>query len=126
MEKHTHEGLKTIVRDIVEGKIYTSRVTPANIIPMVWMPLALMEKKDIDELVAYVGETGFLYEYYKKSLYRNINGHPIFVSFRYVSPEEAKWIDERHEAVQTALGATLESPEAVPAVPKDKNSPEMP
>ena len=123
---HTIAELKKLVRDIVEGQVYTSRVTPTENLTMVWMPVLCMEKEAYEELREKLGAKGFMYEYLNKSLPRSINGCPIFPSFSYVTSEEAEWIDERYEAVQKALGATLEDPEAVPAVPEDKNSPEMP
>lgn len=81
--------LKQLAIDIYDQKVFTSNHIgkhEANMISMVFMPLALgagFSKEEID-----AGKVGMLYEYYDKAAPKGINGLPIFYSFHYISVEE--------------------------------------
>ncbi len=76
------DKLREFVDDFVSNRIFTSahlRDTEADLLPMIFMPLALgcFSKVQPDSLK----QIGILYEYYEKAGPRSLNGKPIFMSF---------------------------------------------
>jgi len=136
----TDEELKKISMDLYNGKIYTDRHCPKDIIS-VFMPLVFMgpksptppkhpndnikiddkrdntlydllqrksdeikykkdiilyeqEKKDYDK---YLESIGLVYEYISEAGPMCINGHPIFMSIRFLNIEDTKKMFDYHD-----------------------------
>jgi hypothetical protein len=87
----SREDLKKIAIDFADGKIFTSDLLPdMNLLPQVFVPIALNCFKDIPEEDIKKGKLWVIYEYYDKAGPRSINGYPIFFSLNYLSKEEAE------------------------------------
>lgn len=73
----SEEKLREFVLGVLDGSLYTSRdVKDQNILPMVFLPLALGGLKDFTKEMCK--EVGGFYARMSTSLPRSINGHPIF------------------------------------------------
>lgn len=82
LPKLSDEKLREFVDDYVSGRIFTTahlRDSEADMIPMIFMPLALgcFSKVQPDTL----SQIGVIYEYYERAGRLNVNGKPTFFSF---------------------------------------------
>lgn len=85
----TREELKQLALDIIENKVYIDRYieNPRNL-PMVFMVLGLMDKKQLEEFQNM--KPVMVYEYLDKAGPRSINGMPNFFSFQFLTEEEGE------------------------------------
>ena len=98
MEK-TEKDLKQIAMDLFDGKIFSDRhisENEAHMIGNVFMPIALGAFKDTPE--EELKNIGMIYEYLSEAGPRSINGMPMFMSFRYLTKDEAKDMFVHYEA----------------------------
>ena len=85
--------LKQLAIDLAEGKVFSSswilekypEEEHARITKMVFMPLAFMEKKEVEE---YFKDCAMIYEYLHKAGPRSVNGLPMFMSMGKITREE--------------------------------------
>ena len=83
----TDEQIKQLIMDVVGGRVFCDFMIPegqTNTLAMVFMPLALMERKDGLRLME-VDEASMVYEYLEKAGPRSINGMPGFFSFQFLN-----------------------------------------
>lgn len=83
--------LKQLAIDIHEGLVFHDRMLsykgePHSMVMSVFMPLALMNKDVLDELIA--AKPVLFYEYYSEAGPRSVNGCPMFATVRYLNQEE--------------------------------------
>lgn len=101
----TDDELKQIAKDIVGGLVFTDRHIPPDerqaMLPMVFMPLMLADKKTIDQMKR--DKIATIYEYYSKASPRGINGYPVFFSLSMLDDDEAKKVWEYHDKMQAAI-----------------------
>lgn len=98
----TEEEIKKLADDMYRGLIFTDRhVQNHDDVPRVFMPLALLEKEQIEELKA--GDPGMIYEYMDKAGPMSINGMPMFWSFRFLNQEDAKKVMEKYLQIKEAI-----------------------
>jgi len=86
----TDEELKEFVLGVVDGKIFTSRHIPINVLEkmlhLIFMPLGLgglkeVSKKDIKNIGAF-------WEWTSKCMTMGINGYPMFTSCRAITKKD--------------------------------------
>ncbi len=96
------EEIKKLSDDMYRGLVFTDRhIQDPNDVSRVFMPLALLEKEQIEELK--VKDPGMIYEYIDKAGPRSINGMPMFFSFRFLSQEDAKKVMEKYLQIKEAI-----------------------
>jgi hypothetical protein len=81
MKTNTREELKKIAIEVVNGRIFTSlSVDQDHLLPLVFMPLALLSKEDSLKLrnLPVEDQPGIFYAPLEKAGPRSINGLPIF------------------------------------------------
>ena len=89
---HTDAELRELALQIRAGTVFTDRSIPEDqlesMLPMVFMPLGLMAKDELDRL----REDGpyMLYEHISAAGPRSMNGCPMFFSFRYLRKAEVE------------------------------------
>ena len=97
----TDDELKEIAKGILDGDIFTDRHchNPHEIM-MVFLPLALLNEKQSNEMVAL--NPGLIYEYTgsRNRASKGINGLPQFISMRYLTQEETKVMDGFYEEME--------------------------
>jgi len=101
----SEEELREIAEGIYHGRIFCDRQvhTPQEI-PMVFMPLALMDDKGRASMI--LQDANFVYEYVEKAGPRSINGMPCFFSMRFLTTDQAKKVlDCHHEMVEARKDA---------------------
>ena len=98
----TDEEIKKLADDIYKGLIFTDRhVQNPDDISRVFIPLVLLEKEQIEELK--VEDPGMIYEYMDKAGPMSIDGMPMFCSFRFLSQEDAKKVNEKYRQIKEAI-----------------------
>lgn len=93
----TDEELRQIAVDIYDGKIFTSQhlsESEQNLMPMVFMPLALMDRETFKSL----SEVGMVYEYLDKAGPRSVNGCPSFFSMHTLTSDETVKVNDFFES----------------------------
>lgn len=99
----TSEELKQIALDFVAGKIYTDRqIKDPNDVPLVFLPLALMSKEDIERTLVK-DKVALIFEYMSAASARSAGEHPSFMSFRTVDEDELKKIKGYVDAIRVAV-----------------------
>lgn len=100
--KHlTDEEIKQLAEDLYKGLIFTDRhIHDPKLVPMVFMPLVFLDKKQIDEIQE---DFGFMYEYMSEAGPRAINDMPMFTSAKIVNKEDAKKVFEKYEQIKSAV-----------------------
>ncbi len=86
---------KTLAVDIVDGKVFgTWSIGEAdiNVIPMIFMPLALADKKVLQSMET--DKIRQVYEYMDKAGPRGINGFPTFFSMHLINEDDWKEVRE--------------------------------
>lgn len=98
----TCEEIKKLADDIYKGMVFTDRhIQNPDDISRVFIPLALLKKEQIEELK--VDSPGLIYEYMDKAGPRSINGMPMFCSFRFLSQEDAKKVNEKYFQIKEVI-----------------------
>lgn len=95
--------LNKLAKDIVTNLVFCSwflKEGEEDMIQSIFMPLGLMGKKDLEKLPE---DISMIYEYLDKAGPRSINGFPCFLSFSYLSKEEAEYCRGRCIKIQQAL-----------------------
>ncbi len=104
-EKHipmTDQEAKQLAEDMYKGLVFTDRhVQRKEDIPGVFMPLALMDSKFVEELQK--NPPGMIYEYMDKAGPMAMNGMPMFLSCRMISIDDAKKVFERYNKIREAI-----------------------
>jgi hypothetical protein len=92
VRKRTRDELKKLAADLAAGDIYTSLQVEDRILPLVFMPLAMLSREDVETLDALPREQqpGIFFEYLDKAGPRSINGHPIFWSVQWIEIGQAE------------------------------------
>jgi len=88
----THEELKQIAMDLVDGKIFTDRSidqTDSRLFASIFMPVMFGCFNDKD-----INTVGLVYEYLSEAGPRSINGYPIFMSLRMLNREDTQIMSE--------------------------------
>lgn len=97
----SEDELNKIVQGILTNQVFTSNhVQNVDMIPMVFMPIALGGLADVD-----LNTLGGIYEYMDKASPRSINGYPTFFSCRLVNREDWQRVGEAVRKGQEALRA---------------------
>lgn len=100
----TTEEAKQIALDIFSNKIFHSEMIPPHDIHMVkcvFMPLALMNKKQMQELAT--SNVKLFYEYYDKAGPRSINGYPTFMSMHMLCGANFDMVRDHLEKIKRAM-----------------------
>lgn len=100
----TDEGVKKLADDIYRGLVFTDRhVQNPDDISRVFLPLVLLKKEQIEELLADLPGMIMIYEYMDKAGPMSINGMPIFYSLRLLDQEDAKKVNEKYLQIKKAI-----------------------
>ena len=95
----TEEEIKKLADDMYRGLVFTDRhIQNPSDISSVFMPLALLNKEQIEKL--NVEYAGMIYEYMDQAGPMAINGMPMFCSFRFLSQEVAKKVMEKYRQIK--------------------------
>ena len=98
----TDKEIKKLADDIYKGLVFTDRhIKYPNDVHRVFMPLILLKKEQLDEFEA--NPPGMVYEYMERAGPMAINGMPMFLSFRYLSQEDAKRVNEKYVQIKNAI-----------------------
>ena len=98
----TEEEIKKLADDMYRGLVFTDRhIQNPDDISRVFIPLALLEKEQIEELK--VESPGMIYEYMDQAGPMAINGMPMFCSFRFLSQEDAKKVMGKYLQIKEAI-----------------------
>lgn len=98
----TDEEVKKLAKDIYTGLVFTDMHlnNPVNL-PRVFMPLALLNKEQMDEFKGNL--PGMIYEYMDRAGPMSIDGMPMFLSFRFLNQEDAKKVNEKFIQIKDAI-----------------------
>lgn len=104
----TEKELRQLALDILEDKVFLDRMChrPETDIPLVFMPLGLMDGDEMDKFRAH--DPALIYEYLEKAGPRSINGMPIFFSFQYLDKTELDQLIPIIKSMQTTREKMLE------------------
>ena len=98
----TEEEIKKLADDMYRGLVFTDRhIQNPDDISRVFMPLALLEKEQIEELK--VKDPGMVYEYMDKAGPMAIDGMPMFCSFRFLNQEDEKKVYEKYIQIKEVI-----------------------
>jgi hypothetical protein len=98
----TDDEIRKLAEDMYKGLIFTDRhLENQKELPMVFMPLALMDKELIGELVK--NPPGMIYEYLDKAGPMAINGMPMFLSLKMTSIDDAKKVFGHYHKIKEAV-----------------------
>jgi hypothetical protein len=93
------EEIKQLIMDVVGGIVFCDWMMPEEqaqrMMSMVFMPLALMEQKDIEKLSEE--ECSMIYEYMEKAGPRSVNGFPGFFSMQYLNRADHDYFSDEME-----------------------------
>lgn len=104
----TDEELKEMAKDLHAGRIFTDRHLPeGEKASLVFMVLALMDSKQLDEFKKNVDEEKIfmVYEYMEKAGPRTINGMPMFMSFQSLNKPDTEKMLEYFHKIEDAMKA---------------------
>ncbi len=102
------EELKKLAVDYKESRIFTHLdIHNINDTSMVFMPIALMRKEDLEKLKA--SDPGLIYEHISEAGPRAINGMPMFMSFHSLNQEDTKRLFEMVGKLQAAEQEALKA-----------------
>lgn len=92
----------------------SAQVQQQNLLPMIFMPLALMDEKMLKKLDK--DGVAVFFEEYSKAGPRSINGYPCFFSCRYMTFTDYEKVREVAQALQSAMDGVLKdtSPKKAP------------
>jgi hypothetical protein len=98
------EKVREIALGIFKGTIFTSLQLPEDqpdLLPMVFMPLALMDK---DTFAAFMAKKPCLiYGNMKDTFPRSINGYPMFSTFGHANREDTDRIVAKYNEIKSAV-----------------------
>jgi len=98
----TDDEIRKLAEDMYKGLIFTDRhLENQKELPMVFMPLALMDKELIGELIK--NPPGMIYEYLDKAGPMAINGMPMFLSLKMTSVDDAKKVSDHYHKIKEAV-----------------------
>lgn len=98
----TEKELKKLAEDIYKGLVYTHQhIEKLEDIRTVFMPLAFIDKEQLDELIN--DAPGLMYEYLDKASPRTINGMPIFFSVSMLSIADAEKVHKYYNKIVKAI-----------------------
>ena len=100
----TDEQIYELAQELIAGRIMLSSQVPENLLLSVFMPLALMDQKDIPK------DLHTVYGHMKNTFGRAINGYPIFSSCGMLNKEETKRLIGKAKQLQSALDALKPKP----------------
>lgn len=96
--------LVQFAKDMHAGKIFTDRhLSNPNDVTMVFMVLALADKKTIEKIAKRIGDKGIIYEYMDKAGPMGVNGNPVFFSCGHLTDTEAEYMFTKYEEVKTTM-----------------------
>lgn len=96
------EEIKRLAEDIYRGLVFTDRhVQNPDDVERVFMPLILLGDDQREEIRSC--GPGMIYEYMDKACPRSINGMPMFFSFRFISQEDAKKVNEKYSQIKDCI-----------------------
>jgi len=108
-EKRTEEELKEIAVGLLHGQIYSTQhqflIDNPNMIPSVFMPLALMTPEVSKDFLAR--KPAMIFEYINKAGPRSVNGQPSFFTLQYLGQEESKKVMEYYRKLKVAEAEAL-------------------
>lgn len=118
----TDEELKKLALDLWRGDIYSDRhLADPQELPMVFMPLAMMDKEQIGELQKL--KPMFIYEYMSEAGPRSINGRPRFFSFQHLNKEENDIMMDHYQEMRSHYDGLSLPPQTKKEKPHEKGSP---
>jgi hypothetical protein len=93
--------LEQIAKDLFHDKLFTNRhIKNPEDVAMVFMPLALMTKKQL--LALKKKKIGMIFEHMDKAAPRSINGMPCFFSMQVLSEDDTKIVIELYQKLKKA------------------------
>ncbi len=101
MRFHDNEKLRKLAADMIEGKVLLSNQVPKDLVPMVFMPLALADKGTIAKMKEQ--DVVEIYEYYDQAGSQGINGYPMFFSMRSITAEDWDALQPIHKKMKAAI-----------------------
>lgn len=105
LERKPEEELRKIAQGIAQNEIFTDRhIDPGDtrIIPMIFMPLAFMDRKQILDLQRKM-RPGMIYAYMTDAGPRAINDHPMFFECHLLHPEDATFVWDIYRKISSNL-----------------------
>jgi len=78
--RYSKQEMRTFARDLHAGNIFTSHNVPVTDIPHVFLPIAFLGKRGLDQFV--MQGNAVLWEYLYKAGPRSVNGNPQFFGCR--------------------------------------------
>jgi hypothetical protein len=98
----TNDEIKKLAEDMYKGLIFTDRhMSNREELQMVFIPLALADKWLIEELIE--NPPGMIYEYLDEASPREVNGMPMFFSFKMASIDDTKKVFEHYHKIKEAV-----------------------
>lgn len=101
----TDEQAKTLAMDIRAGDVFTSRAIQPHdmeLLPVIFMPLALMDRKMASALAK--DAPVLIFERMSKAGPRSINDYPIFMSAQMLWRADAEKVSEYIKKLEAARG----------------------
>jgi hypothetical protein len=108
------KAIKEIALGLMSGAVFCDRMLDhPQMMSMVFMPLAFMDKPMIDDLLTTLepnddGPHGMIYEWFDKAGPRSVNGMPIFTSIQTLSGADVARVDAMIDAINAATGVSEE------------------
>jgi hypothetical protein len=96
--------VREIALGIFKGELFTNlqiREGGKSMIPMIFMPISLMDAKAKRKFVA--SKPCLIWGNMKDTFSRSVNGYPIFTSFSYANREDAERIRIKHLEIKSAI-----------------------
>lgn len=98
----TNEEIKKIALDVLQGRIFCDRMVDApEMVTSVFMPLGLMEHKDLKALAKRNPQ--LIFEYLDKAMPMGVNGMPMFTSMQYLDEQEFDVFKDYFEEYKAAM-----------------------
>lgn len=101
----SEEQLEQLAQDIAAGQVFHSGICDVKMLPMVFMPLGLIEKARIKEMLDQ--GVSFFYEYMNKAGERSVNGYPMFMSFNTLNKEQTEIVHAKCREIDDYLKKRL-------------------
>lgn len=102
-------NLKQLARDIWSGRVVTDRhFDTKEEVLAVFPVLSLMDEETRKSFLAE--EPAVIYEYVDQAAPRTVNGMPMFLSFRYLTEDQAKILQKHIDKINEALSDGDETP----------------
>jgi len=109
-EKLTKEEQKQLALDIFQKKVFVDRFIKDDGDPrLIFMVLSFMDEEQFKGLLAVLGESGMIYEYYDKAGPLSMGGYPSFFSMKVLNTEQANYVLETYRELKKSTEAVLAS-----------------